>query len=337
MQDEMTLDRRLMLSGMLAATLPVATSSAIAQENTAEETDGNYVSVNGIRVHYLRYRATRPPIVLLHGWPAYSEEWRPVMDRLRGRFDLIAPDLRNFGKSDKPAGDEPAANCGPDILAADLLAFADRLGLKTFGIVSHDVGAYVAQTFARQHPERLSGLFFFNCPYNGIGNRWADAPHLLQTWYQYFNQQPFAAKLVGSSREACRHYIGHFLKAWSAGNPAAFDVVVEQWVDNFMRPHNLQGGFNWYISTNPGRQATIQGRASAVPVIRTPTKFFWGRLDPSIKAEWTDRLDEFFSDFDLSFCEDGGHFVNYERPDAASREIQTFFEGSRVNWKSVDA
>lgn len=323
------IERRSVLKATLAAALAAPVAAA---GRPAAAADGAFLSTGDIRIHYLRYQASKHPVVFLHGWPEFSETWRPVMDRLKGRFDLIAPDLRNFGDSDKPAGDTPAANGGADILAADLLAFADRLGLKRFGIVSHDVGAYAAQTFARQHPDRVSGLFFFNCPYNGIGHRWAEAPHLLQTWYQYFNQQPFAARLVGTSRDTCRAYIGHFLKAWSAGNPSAFDPVVERWVDTFMKPHNLQGGFNWYISTNAARRAVIEGRAPAVATIGLPTRIFWGRLDPSIKAEWTDRLGEFFTDLDLGFCEDGGHFVHYERPDASAREIAAFFDGTRPRW-----
>jgi pimeloyl-ACP methyl ester carboxylesterase len=337
MNIEIDNDRRSILIAASMTPLLMFAASYAKSESITTSTDSDFVSVNGIRQHYIRYSAKRPPVILLHGWPEYCEVWRPVMNRLKGQFDLIAPDLRNFGDSDKPAGNTPTANIGADVLSSDLLAFADRLGLKRFGIVSHDVGAYVAQRFAREHPERVAGLFFFNCPYDGIGHRWAEAPHLMQTWYQYFNQQPFAARLVGSSREACRDYIGHFLKAWSAGNPQAFDLVVEQWVDNFMKPHNLQGGFNWYISTNNARRAVIEGHAPAVSIIKAPTRVFWGRLDPSIKAEWSDKLGDFFANIDLGFCEDGGHFVHYERPDAAAREIGQFFSGSRVVWQGGEA
>ena len=82
-------------------------------------------------------------------------------------------------------------------------------------LVSHDVGAYVAQAFARAHPNRLIGLFFFDCPYAGIGRRWAEPDHLKEIWYQTFNQQPWAAELVGSSRQACEVYFRHFLRHWA--------------------------------------------------------------------------------------------------------------------------
>jgi hypothetical protein len=111
--------------------------------------------------------------------------------------------------------------------------------------------------FARWWPERVLGLFFFNCPYPGIGRRWAEPDSVPEIWYQSFNALPWSAELVGSSREACRLYIGHFLRHWAA-NPRAFDEDLETWIDNFMKPGNLQGGFNWYISTNESRIKQIR-------------------------------------------------------------------------------
>ena len=48
---------------------------------------------------------------------------------------------------------------------ADLKAFIDHLGLERVGIVTHDVGPWIVQPFARQNPDRVAGIFFFDCPY----------------------------------------------------------------------------------------------------------------------------------------------------------------------------
>lgn len=130
------------------------------------------IEAGGLDIHYLRAGRGRP-LVLLHGWPEFSGVWEPMMARLASEFDVIAPDLRGFGDTQKPdAG--PSEAVSADLLAADLLALLDGLGLEgPVGLVSHDVGASVAQSLGRSHPERISGLFFFNCPYPGIGTRWA--------------------------------------------------------------------------------------------------------------------------------------------------------------------
>ncbi len=285
------------------------------------------LKANGINIHLARAGRGRP-LLLLHGWPEFWLTWAPCMRRLQDRFQLLAPDLRGFGATDKPSGG-PSRAAGPEVHAADLLGLLERLGTARVGLVAHDVGAFVAQALARQHPDRIAGLFFFNCPYPGIGRRWAEADHLIEIWYQSFHQMPWAAELVGSSRQACRTYIGHFLRHW-AHDPHAFDADLEAWVDNFMRPGNLQGGFDWYASVAQARAAVIREEVPPLPQITLPTRIMWGRHDPILKAEWVDRLGEFFRDPEITIAEDAGHFVHYETPDAAAAAIAAFFE--EVTW-----
>lgn len=292
------------------------------------ELASHYVNANGIRIHCLRAGAGAP-LVLLHGWPEFCRTWRKVMPLLAPDHDVIAPDLRGFGDSDKPYSG-PTDAMTPELLAEDLAAFLDALGLdRPVGIVAHDVGAWAAQSFARRWPQRLAGLFFFNCPYPGIGRRWGEPDHLKEIWYQAFNQMPWAADLVGSSREACRIYIGHFLRHW-AGDPHALDDELEAWIDNFMKPGNLQGGFNWYIGANRARLALIKGASQPAAPIETPTRVLWGGRDPVLKAEWIDRLPEFFTNVEVSVAPEAGHFVQMEEPELAAKEIRRFF--AALSW-----
>jgi pimeloyl-ACP methyl ester carboxylesterase len=280
------------------------------------------VHTNGIMLHVVR-TGSGAPLLLLHGWPEFWLSWRHCIARLSDRFDLIAPDLRGFGDSDKPSL-EPSVEATADIMADDLKGLIDALGIARVGLVGHDVGAYVGQAFARRYPAHTLGLFFFNCPYPGIGPRWGAPDHLIEIWYLYFHQPKFAAARVGSSREACRLYCQHFLSHW-AHDPHAFDADLEAWVDNFMKPGNLQGGFNWYLSSNASRLAVIKGTEPKPPPIDVPTRVLWGRHDPILKVDWIDRLPEFFSRLELDIAEDAGHFVHYEQPDLAAREIAAFF------------
>ncbi len=282
------------------------------------------VHANDINIYYLR-QGQGQPLVLLHGWPEFSGVWERCMALLADRFTLLAPDLRGFGETDKPyAGPTDAMTA--DVLATDLESFLDALGVtQPVGLVSHDVGAQVAQAFARRCPQRLTGLFFFNCPYPGIGRRWIEPDHVGEVWYQTFNTLPWAAGMVGSSRETCRLYIGHFLRHWAADGHA-FDQELERYVDNFMRPGNLQGGFNWYIGVRATRRAQMKGEARPLPPIAVPTRVLWGERDPVLKAQWMDRLPETFTNLDASVAEGIGHFVHYEAPEQAAGEIRRFFE-----------
>ena len=278
------------------------------------------LEANGITIHYVRH-GSGYPLVLLHGWPEFWYVWRKNIPTLAESFDVVAPDLRGFGDSDKP-GDPPEELLGN--LVEDLRALADSLGYERFGVVSHDVGAYVAQGFARKYPERLSGLFFFDCPYPGIGRRWASPDSINEIWYQTFNQQPWAASLIGENRRTCEVYIRHFLDHW-AHEPGLFEEDLDLWVDNFMKPGNLQGGFDWYIGTNRSRINLIRNGPPELPKIEAPARVRWGESDSILKVAWADRLSDYFADLDFAPLRGAGHFAHYERPDLANREIMEFF------------
>lgn len=284
----------------------------------------DFAQINGTQFHYARC-GSGAPLLLLHGWPEFWLTWKPVMERLADRFDLIAPDLRGFGKSGEP-NPAPSDQVGPNVHTADMLAFLDGLGIEKVGVVSHDVGAYVAQTIARHRPERLTGLFFFDCPYPGIGGRWIQPDHVKEIWYQSFNQLPWAAELIGASREACRTYFGNLIRHWSAKKDA-FDGVLDAWVDNFMERGNLQGGFNWYRSANAMRIAMMKGELPPLPPIAVPTRILWGAEEVVLPAAWADRLGETFTDLEFSTMEGVGHFPHMEDPDRAAEAIGAFFEG----------
>ena len=260
-----------------------------------------------------------PPLLLLHGWPEFWRTWEPVMARLADRFTLFAPDLRGFGESDKPAGPWGA----PDH-AQDMVALLDALGLPQVGVVGYDVGGSVMQPLARAVPERLRGLFFFSFSYPGIGPRMATPDRLNEIWYQSFHQMPMAAALVGASRDTCRAYIGHFLRHW-AYRKDAFDDVLEAWVDNFLAPGNLEGGFAFYRAAHATRLAVMSGKAPMEAPVVVPTCVRWPEHDSIFPAAWSDRLGEVFTDLDLATMPGVGHFAHREAPDRAAGEIARFF------------
>ncbi len=285
---------------------------------------GAFAEPPELSVHYVR-AGKGSPLVLLHGWPEFARTWLHNVPALAESFDVIVPELRGFGQTLCKVP-RSAQGTPPQLLAKDLRDFADALGLQQFAIVSHDVGAFVAQQFALAFPERVRALFFFNCAYPGIGARWGAAANFPELWYQQFHQKDFAAALVGSSREAARIYFRHFLTHWSHQKDA-FTPYLEEWVDNFLRPGNLQGGFDWYVGVNRFRMRMMQEGAVAQPIIKHPAFFLWGRHDPVLQYAWTDRLAEYFADFKLVCAEDAGHFVHFEQPELVNRQITEFFKG----------
>jgi len=278
------------------------------------------VVVNGRRLHVASVGAG-PVLLLLHGWPEFWATWLPLMRRLQGRFRLVAPDLYGFGRSDKPEGWRDDAD--GDMHAVDMAAIVDALGLEAPLVVGHDVGAFVAQRLAARFPEKVRALHFFDCPTPAIGRRWVEKGMVNEIWYQSFHRLDLAEKLVGHDRATCRLYFEHFLTHWCHRKDAFADAL-DLWVDNFMAPGALTGGFNWYRSMNARRVRAIAGETEETGRIPHRTRVLWGRHDPICRAAWADVLPEVFSDLSVGFAEEAGHFVHVEWPDLAAADIAEF-------------
>jgi pimeloyl-ACP methyl ester carboxylesterase len=274
-----------------------------------------HILANGIHINVAE-AGSGPPLLLVHGWPEFWFTWGKVMPLLAPNFRVIAPDLRGFGATDKvPAGYSDKMTAEQH--AEDLLALLDALEIQEIGLVAHDIGALIAQHLIRRAPGRISKFLAFDCPYPGIGRRWIEGGQLKSSWYMWFHQSKLALELVGHSRETVAIYMRYCLVGGSV-NKAAFEDNFEVFVDNMLAPGNLQGGFNWYIST-----------AKAVPPpatpIAIPTKILWPERDAVFPIAWMDRLPEFFTDLDASVFPGVGHFPHQEVPDRAAAEIAKFF------------
>jgi len=130
---------------------------------------GRVAGSGGVTLHYVRL-GRGDPVLLLHGWPGFWYDWRRILVPLSDVADVIAPDLRGFGDSDKPDL-PPAEGSTPRVLADDLVALLDGLEVPHVVVGAHDIGATLAQTLALRHPERVRALALFNPPYPGIGQR----------------------------------------------------------------------------------------------------------------------------------------------------------------------
>lgn len=276
------------------------------------------VEANGARFR-VACAGTGRPLLLLHGWPEYRLTWEPVMERLRDRFRLIAPDLRGFGDSDKPTGPH-----GPDRHAEDMAALVETMGLAPVGIVAHDVGASVAQQLARSRPDLVDALFFFNLVYPGIGGRSTTPDHLRFVWHTYFSQSDLAPRLLRASPNGVRLFVDHFVRLWAFHKDAVAPEVIDALAANLAKDGNLEGGFDYYRGAAEERGALARSGETPTP-IGVPTCVRWTEHDPALPVAWADRLPDFFTDLDFAPFPDAGHFPHHEQSDRASEEIAGFF------------
>src|SRR3954467_12800332 len=92
---------------------------------------------------YAAAGGSRPPVVLLHGFPQTHLMWRHVAADLAADHTVICPDLRGYGDSDKPREYGPHTY-SKRTMANDIVTLARRLGHPRFVLAGHDRGALVA-------------------------------------------------------------------------------------------------------------------------------------------------------------------------------------------------
>ncbi|MFF0630261.1 alpha/beta fold hydrolase [Streptomyces sp. NPDC004296] len=120
-----------------------------------------HVEVDGVQVFYresLPARADAPVLLLLHGFPSASHQFRRLIDTLGAQYRLIAPDYPGFGHTETPSGFVYTF----DHLADITEAFIERLGLTRFVMYVFDFGAPVGFRLATRHPEWIAGLIVQN-------------------------------------------------------------------------------------------------------------------------------------------------------------------------------
>ena len=293
----------------------------MTDELLEEDWSDDYATVNGVRLHYVRAgKRGNPPLFLIHGWPGWWYEWHLNIGPLAEKFDVIVPDMRGYAYSEKPDL-PPVEGYAPGVFAEDLRQLIAHLGFDKVNIATHDFGASWVQSLARRNPEVIEKLALFDPPYAGISRRWFEFPRVMEAWYQFFHQLPWAEEMVGSSRKATELYLRHFLDHWSGKKGVWTDDEIEAYVEAFSQPGAIRGGFNCY-------RAVYQGGGDGQetdPLIKIPTLVLWGEKDSILPSEWADNIPEFFPNSEVKIIPEVGHFMMREDPERINSELVAWF------------
>ncbi len=132
------------------------------------------VDADGVSVFYREAGPKDAPVLLLlHGFPASSFQYRELMMLLADRYRVIAPDLPGFGFTQVP--DERNYVYSFDHLAETILAFTEALGLTRYSLYIFDYGAPVGIRLAMARPEQVAAIVSQNgnAYEEGLGDAWA--------------------------------------------------------------------------------------------------------------------------------------------------------------------
>jgi pimeloyl-ACP methyl ester carboxylesterase len=272
--------------------------------------------VDGFRLRYVR-RGSGLPVALLHGWPGSWWDQHRVLERLQDDFDVVVPDLRGFGGSDRHDAD-PRTAYSADAQAASVLGLLDELGMERVVLSGYDVGSRVAQAIAQREPDRIAALAIAP-PFASFGHRPTSREAQHEFWYQHFHRLALSEELLDGNLPAVRAYLGHFWHHWGGARDVLAPEELDALAAAYARPGAFRSSIAWYRA---GAGATSQPAVPAHPPLRQPVIALCGTRDPLFSADWNDRLDLDFERFELRMLEDVAHFTPLEAPDAVAQAIR---------------
>jgi pimeloyl-ACP methyl ester carboxylesterase len=132
------------------------------------------VEADGVSVFYREAGAKDAPVILLlHGFPSSSFQFRELMPLLAKKYRVIAPDLPAFGFTEVP--EERGYVYTFDNLAKTVESFTEALGLTRYALYVFDYGAPTGFRMAMAHPERVTAIVSQNgnAYEEGLGDAWA--------------------------------------------------------------------------------------------------------------------------------------------------------------------
>ena len=158
----------------IAGCVPLERSPAAPTlSSVVSETTYHTQQVGDVEVFYRAAGAPdRPVVLLLHGFPSSSHQYRNLIPKLAEQYRVIAPDLPGFGSTVAPPRGE--FDYTFDNLANTIDGFTTALGLDRFAIYVFDYGAPVGFRIASAHPERVTAIISQNgnAYEDGITDAW---------------------------------------------------------------------------------------------------------------------------------------------------------------------
>lgn len=278
------------------------------------------VRANGIRQNFID-AGNGAPVVLLHGFPETNYAWRHQIPVLAANHRVIAPDLRGYGETEKPATGYDKRS-----MAQDIVALLDTLGIDKVALVGHDRGARVATRLAKDHPQRVDRLVVMDNVPTRIVARELNASIAKAYWFFLFHLVPDLPEALIAGNEA--KWLRWFFSDW-AYDPAA---ISGEAFDTYVRAYSAPGAVRGAMSDYRANAVDVQQDLEDAHVrIACPTLALWGAefeavgrmFDmPQVWAEMAENLRAVA----IERC---GHLPHEERPEVVNGLLMEFLQDWR--------
>jgi len=264
------------------------------------------VDVGGVRIEY-EVSGQGRPVVLLHGFPDSGRLWRHQVPALaEAGFQVIVPDLRGYGRSDKPEGVD-AYNLMS--LAGDVIAVLADVGVDRAHVVGHDWGAALAWGMASLAPGAVDHLAVLSVGHPATFRRTFRQRE--KSWYMLLFQFPGIAERWLSEDDWAN------FRTW-AGHPD-----VDQVIADLESAGSLTPGLNWYRANVPPESWVAP--PLALPPVQATTMGVWSSGDGALtETQMTDSAENVSGSWRYERLEGPGHWMQLEAPAKVSELLLDF-------------
>jgi haloacetate dehalogenase len=281
------------------------------------------VRANGIAIH-VATAGSGPAVLLLHGHPQTHVVWRHVAPRLvRAGFTVVAPDLRGYGDSEKPASDPNHLSYSKRVMAEDQVTLMRNLGFETFSVVGHDRGGRVAHRLSLDHPSCVERIAVLDIAPTATMYALTDKEFATRYFWWFFLIQPFdfPERLIGSDPE-------YFMRRHIAGQVkvkgSVSEEILQEYLRSYQNPETLHA-----ICEDYRASATIDlkhDEQDAATKIQAPLIAIWGDQSVvgnlyDVQATWQEKANNV--EGQALPC---GHAIPEERPEALTALLLDFFK-----------
>jgi pimeloyl-ACP methyl ester carboxylesterase len=264
------------------------------------------VEVDGIGTEY-EVAGEGRPVVLLHGFPDSGRLWRHQVPALaEAGFRVVVPDLRGYGRSDKP---EPVDAYSMLLVAGDVLAILAELEIDRAHVVGHDWGAALAWALAAFAPGQVDHLVTMSVGHPGTFLRTMEQRQ--RSWYMLLFQFPGVAERWLSEDNWAN------FRRWG-GHPDADQVIADLEANGSLTP-----GLNWYRA-NVGPETWVAPPVQFPPV-QAPAMGLWSTGDFALtEVQMTDSAGQVAGPWRYERLDGPGHWMQLDAPDRVNELLLDF-------------
>ena len=261
------------------------------------------------------------PLLLIHGYPQTHIMWYKVVEELSKEYYIICPDLRGYGDSSKPKGDEKHLTYSKKSMAKDMITLMQKLGFDKFFVAGHDRGARVTHRMCLDYPNNIlkACVMDITPTYNMFKN--TNQAFATGYYHWFFLIQPdfLPETMIGSNP---RYYLEEKLKRWSAKGSVFDKKAIDEYVRCFDKDsiHATCEDYRAGASIDMSDDEKDRNRK-----ISTPLLVLWGEKGfvnrtYDVLNVWKEYA------LDLSGeALDCGHFLPEEKPKEVSQKLKEFF------------